>query len=132
MSKALQWIIGICAVLLVLAIVFSTVAPFFIPGQAYTGVNGYGYGMMGRGHMFGGGNMMGFGGFGGPLLGIGMLFFPLLLLGLTVLGIVWLVRAVSAPRAAAPLAPAATAPCAHCGYALQPGWKACPNCGEKV
>ncbi len=127
MSKALQWIIGICAVLLVLAIVFSTVAPFFLPGQAYTGVNGYGYGMMGRGHMFGGGNMMGFGGFG-----IGMLFFPLLLLGLTVLGIVWLVRAVSAPRSAAPLAPAATAPCAHCGYALQPGWKACPNCGEKV
>ncbi|MBI4771058.1 MAG: hypothetical protein HY784_11785, partial [Chloroflexi bacterium] len=88
MSKALQWIIGICAVLLVLAIVFSIVAPFFIPGQAYTGVNRYGYGMMGPGHMYGGGHMMGFGGFGGPLLGIGMLFFPLLLLGLTVLGIV--------------------------------------------
>ena len=54
MSKGLQWTIGISVVLIVLAIVFSTVYPFFAPQSAWNG-----YGMMGPGHMFGGRGMMG-------------------------------------------------------------------------
>ena len=125
MSKALQWTLGIGAVLIVAAIVFSTVWPFFAPRTGWSG--GYGYGMMGPGHMWGGGMM---GGFGMPFFGIGMLLWPLLFIGLIVVGVVWLVRSVATPGATQP--PAATTPCAHCGKPLLAGWKACPYCGEKV
>ncbi len=123
MSKGLQWIIGISVVLIVLAFVFSTVYPFFAPQSAWNG-----YGMMGPGHMFGGRGMMG--GFGMPFFGLGMLVVPLLFVGLVVLGVVWLVKSVATPGAPQP--PAVTAGCAHCGKPLQPGWKACPYCGEKT
>lgn len=120
MSKGLQWTIGISVVLIVLAFVFSTVYPLFAPQTAWNG-----YGMMGPGHMFGGRGMMG--GFGMPFFGLGMLVVPLLFVGLVVLGVVWLVKNVAAPQPSA-----ATTACAHCGKPLQPGWKACPHCGEKV
>lgn len=126
MSKALQWIIGIGVVLIVAAIIFSTVWPLFAAGTGWN--SGFGYGMMGPGHMFGGRGMMG--GFGMPFFGLGMLLWPLLFVGLIVLGVVWLVRAVATPHTPPPLA--ATAACAHCGKPLQAGWKACPYCGEKV
>ncbi len=126
MSKGLQWIIGISVVLIVIAMIFSTIFPFFAPRLGWA--NNYGYGMMGPGHMFGGGGMMG--GFGMPFFGLGMLVVPLLFVGLAVLGVVWLVKSVATPGAPQP--PAATVGCAHCGKPLQPGWKACPYCGEKV
>ena len=132
MSKALQWVIGIGVVLIVAAIIFSTVWPFFAPRLGWTG--DFGYGMMGPGHMFGGRGMMG--GFGMPFLGIGMFLWPLLFIGLIVLGVVWLVRSVARPTVpqapAAPQPPAPTAACAHCGKPLQAGWMACPYCGEKI
>ena len=132
MSKALQWVIGIGVVLIVAAIIFSTVWPFFAPRLGWTG--NFGYGMMGPGHMFGGRGMMG--GFGMPFFGIGMFLWPLLFIGLIVLGVVWLVRSVARPAVpqapAAPQPPAPTAACAHCGKPLQAGWMACPYCGEKV
>jgi hypothetical protein len=124
MNKTLQWTLGISAVLIALAVVFSTVLPFIAPQLGWTG--GYGYGMTGPGHMFGGGSMMG--GFGMPFFGFGMLLWPLLFIGLIVLGIVWLVRTVSTPGA--PAAPQAA--CAHCGKPVQAAWKACPYCGEKI
>jgi len=125
MSKVLQWIIGISVVLIVVTVIFSTVWPFFAPRTGLGG--GYGYGMMGPGHMGGGGMM---GGFGMPFFGIGMFLWPLLFIGLIVLGVVWLVRTVATPGALQP--PAATAACAHCGKPIQAGWKACPYCGEKI
>ena len=70
------------------------------------------------------------GGFGMPFFGIGMFLWPLLFIGLIVLGVVWLVRTVATPGAPQP--PAATAACAHCGKPIQAGWKACPYCGEKI
>ena len=124
MSKGLQWTLGISAVLLVAALVFSSVFPFFAPRLGW---NNYGYGMMGPGHMFGGGMM---GGFGMPFFGLGMLVWPLLFIGLIVLGVVWLARTVATPGA--PQMPFASVPCAHCGKPIQAGWKACPYCGEKV
>ena len=122
MNKALQWIIGISIILIVASVIFSTVYPFFAPN---TGGYGYGYGMMGPGHMWGGGMI---GGFGMPFFGITMLLWPLLFIGLIVLGVVWLVRAVTQPSAS--VLPTAT--CAHCGKPIQAGWKACPYCGEKI
>ena len=125
MSKGLQWILGISAVLIVVAVIASIVLPFFFPRTAWGGWQG----MMGPNHMFGGGPMMG--GFGTMgLFGLGMLGVPLLFVGLLVLGVVWLVRSAAAP--AAPQPPVASALCANCGRPLQAGWKACPYCGEKV
>ncbi len=123
MSKGLQWVLGVSAVLIVVAVVASTVLPFFFHQTAWGGWQG----MMGPGHMFGGAPMMG--GFGMPFFGLGMLLGPLLFVGLIVLGVVWLVRAV-APQSPPPAPVGVT--CAHCGKPLQAGWKACPYCGEKV
>lgn len=140
MSKGLQWVIGICLVLAIGVLIFSVVAPFFLPRVAVTMPGNMpgqyywrGFGFGGPGHMFGGRGMMG--GFGFPFLRAGFLIGPLLIIGLLVLGAVWLTRRRSAPvptpTPAAP-APAATTPCAHCGQPLEAGWKACPYCGEKV
>jgi hypothetical protein len=151
MSKALQWIIGIGVVLVVMALVFSFVAPFIFArfGYAAMGANpqfgdGRAFGNWGPGHMFGGRGMMGgFRGFGLPFMGFGMLLGPLALIGLVVLIVALLTRRNPAPVAAAAVAPApapaapaapvsATTPCAHCGQPLEAGWKACPYCGEKI
>lgn len=66
--------------------------------------------------------------------------FQLGLLALIVIGVVALVRAVFPPRPAAgaaapPPSPAIAEPlpaCPKCGYAIQPGWKHCPNCGSAL
>ncbi len=145
MSRFLQWLIGICLVLVTAAIVFSLVAPFVISraGLVAPGMGsriGGGFGFFGPGHMFGG-RMMG--GFGMPFLGLGMFIVPVLI----IIGVIALIAALftrrsPAPAAAmpmpaasmpAPAAPApATTPCAHCGQPLEAGWKACPYCGEKI
>lgn len=118
MNKGLQWTIGISVILIVLAMVFSTIAPYIFPNLA----GGYGgYGMMG-----GRGMMGGYGGFGFMPFGGFMFLGPILFIGLIVLGVVWLVRALT------PTQPVATTACTHCGKTLQPSWKACPYCGEKV
>ncbi|MBI4768909.1 MAG: zinc ribbon domain-containing protein [Chloroflexi bacterium] len=64
-----------------------------------------------------------------PFGWVGMIFmwlFPLGFLVLTVLGIVWLVRAlVGGPnRNALP-----TRACPDCGKSVQAGWRNCPHCG---
>ncbi len=147
MSKALQWIIGICFVVVAVAIIASLVAPLVFGGfgvAAGRGIQRFGdgrmFGFWGPGHMFmfGGRGMMG--NFGMPFFGLGMLIGPLVIIGLVVLAVVLLTRRSPAPaaQAAAPVAPAAiapapaTTPCAHCGQPLEAGWKACPYCGEKV
>jgi hypothetical protein len=142
MSRVLQWLIGICFILVTAAIVFSLVAPFFISrvGLAVSGMGprfGGGFGFYGPGRMFGG-RMMG--GFGLPFLGLGGLVGLLIVIGLIVLVVALFTRrgpAMAAPAPAAvmpapaPSAPATT-PCAHCGQPLEAGWKACPYCGEKI
>ena len=117
MSKPLQWIIGVSLVVILAATLFSTVMPFFFPRTG-------GYGMMGP---------HGMGGFGMPMFGFGMaamLGWPLLALGLLIFGAMWLVRQLGATATSS--ASAATSVCSHCGKPLQPDWKACPHCGEKV
>jgi hypothetical protein len=113
MNKTLQWTLGICAVIITLAVAASLIVPIFNPNW------GWRSGVMGPGMMYGGGMM----GFGWPLMGLGMLIWPLLLIGLVVLGVVAAVN-LARPRAAAV--------CPHCGQVVQAGWKACPHCGEKL
>ena len=92
-------------------------------GTSLTGGWGYGgWGMMGPG-------MMGRWGFG-PF-GIGMFFMWLIPLGfivLTVLGIVWLVKAIGSGNN--PASPSQT--CPSCGHGVQADWKNCPYCGTSL
>ncbi len=119
MSKPRQWIIGLGVVVIVAAVGVSALWPLFAAGAGWTGT-----GMMGPGHMMGGWGM--------PFFGLGMMLWPLLIVGLVVIGTVWLVRNLRQP-VPAPAPPASVSQaCADCGNPLQPGWKACPDCGEKV
>jgi len=81
-------------------------------------LGGWGYGGWG----YGGWGMM------GPWMMGGMMFmwvFPLAFLVLTVLGIAWVVRAISGGNN--PATPANT--CPNCGRGVQADWKNCPHCG---
>jgi hypothetical protein len=152
MSRGLQWLIGICVVVMTLGVIFGSVAPVFMPRMAVTVSGaapsqgqtlpwfalrgpGYGFGMpypmMGRGIR----------GFGFPFLGGGLyLGFVIVIIGVVILGAVWLSRprqklvaeAPAAAAAAAPVAASAAAVCAHCGQPMQAGWTFCPACGQKV
>jgi hypothetical protein len=105
-------------------------------GDGYWGM---GPGMMGRGGMMGGwcpwcggtgrlggGGLMG--GLFGLIFGLLALLIPIGLLGLLIVGGVWLVRNVG--RATAPPAPAKT--CPSCGRPTEPDWQNCPYCGEEL
>ncbi|HID87032.1 MAG TPA: hypothetical protein EYP55_06580, partial [Anaerolineae bacterium] len=93
-----------------------------------------GWGMMGPGMMggwcpwcggtgrLGGGGVLG--GLFGPLFILLGLLIPIGLLGLLILGGVWLVRNVG--RVAAP--PALARTCPSCGQPVQAHWQHCPYC----
>ena len=97
-----------------------------------------GWGMMGGGMMggwcpwcggtgrFGGGGLLG--GLFGLIFNLLALLIPIGLLGLLVVGGVWLVRNVS--RATTPPAPAET--CPGCGRPTEPDWRNCPYCGAPL
>ena len=112
MNKTLQWIIGGSIILITVLIIFSMIWPLFVPNTGWAG-----YGMMGPG-------MMGGWGFG-PFGLIFMWLMPVGFVVLTVLSVVWLVRAVGGGMN--PVAPTRT--CPSCGRAVQADWKACPHCG---
>ena len=107
----------------VVAIVSIIALLVLMLGTSLMGGRGYGgWGMMGPG-------MMGRGGF--APFGIGMFFMWLIPLGfivLTVLGIVWLVKAVGTGND--PVAPAQT--CPSCSRTVQADWKNCPYCGTSL
>jgi zinc-ribbon domain len=148
MSKGLQWVIGIGVVLVVAALVFSNVAPFFLPRAAASGAPlfvapfsqvaprfPFFWRFVGPGRVGPRLPFMGFFGLAGCL-------WPLLLAGLIILAFS-LFSHRPAPLPVAPTPPAATAvavpsaapgqaACANCGQPLQPGWRHCPNCGTPV
>ncbi len=115
MSKTLQWLLGLSALLLVLAFAASMILPFFFP------ISAAGYGLMGRGMM---------GGMGG--FGLGMFTWPLLLIVLVVAGAFWLGRGQRPSTPSTGAAPTLTRSCPACGGSLQSDWKACPHCGERL
>jgi hypothetical protein len=110
---------------IVVAIVSIITLFVLVFGASLIGGWGHGgWGMMGPGMM---GGRWGFTPFGW----IGMIFMwliPLGLLVLTVLGIIWLVRAFSGGNN--PVAPTQT--CASCGGGVQADWKNCPYCGTSL
>jgi H+/Cl- antiporter ClcA len=108
----------------VLAVIGIIVLLVFLAGASLLGGWGYGrWGMMGPGMMGGWGRA--------PFGWIGMIFMWLIPVGfvvLLVLGIIWLVRAISSPTGAHP-APRA---CSNCGRPAQPDWRVCPYCGKEL
>ena len=103
-----------------------------VPGLGWGGMRPYGYGMGGRGT---GGYCPWCGGTGfqspwGTLASMFALLFllviPIGFLALLVAGIVWLARSAGRPRSAESLN------CPHCAGEVEPGWKACPSCGERM
>ncbi len=98
-----------------------------------------GLGFLGAGRGYGGWGMMGpgmMGGYGGwgysPLNWVGMAFMwliPIALIVLTVLGVVYLVRAVGS-GSGNPSSVART--CLSCGRAVQLDWRNCPHCGASL
>ena len=93
-----------------------------------------GIGLFGGGRGYGGWGMMGPGMMGGwgfsPFAWIGMSFMWLVPIGflvLTVLGIVWLVRAVGRGNTTAP-----SRACPSCGRGVQADWRNCPHCGAAL
>jgi hypothetical protein len=117
MSKTMQWMLGLAALLLVLAFAASMILPFLSP------VTG-GYGMMGQGMLGGWGRMGGF--------GSGMFIWPLMLIGIVLAVVFWGGRGQRPATAPSAAAPTALPVCKACSQSLQPGWKACPHCGERV
>ena len=104
-------------VVVIIAVALLFVASLF-GGRGYGG-----WGMMGPG-------MMGGWGFS-PFGWIGMTFMWLIPIGfvvLTVLGVVWLVRAIgSGSQSALP-----GRACPSCGRAVQDDWRNCPHCGTQL
>jgi len=151
MKQVWKWVIGIVLGLVVLAVLVGV--GFLVWGNmhVYRGVAQFnrgfsqqGPGMMpygGFGYEFRGPGMMGyrmnpFGGFIGGLFMLGFLV-------LVVLGIIWLVGRVRAPKTITttsstsaaipePTQAAALTPCKKCGRPLQADWSVCPYCGKKV
>ena len=120
--KTWQWV-TIIVVAVAALLVGAVLGPFFLwgGGPGYRGMmGGYGRGMMGG---------FGFAPFG--LIGMLLMWvFPLGLLILVVLGIVWLVRAVSRPTSQPLVAPAKT--CQNCAKPVQADWQNCPYCGAAL
>jgi len=113
--KTWQWV-TIIVVAVVALLIGAALGPFFIGG------GGLGY----RGGMMGGYGLAPFGWIGMLLMWV----FPLGVLVLVVLGIVWLVNAVSRPRGQVPVAPAKT--CPNCARPVQADWRNCPHCGTAL
>ena len=118
--KTWQWV-----TIIIVAVAALLAGAALGPLVMWGGSSGY-RGMMGG---YGGGMMGGLAPFGW----IGMLImwiFPLGVLVLVVLGIVWLVNAVSRPRGQAPVAPAKT--CPNCARPVQADWRNCPYCSTAL
>lgn len=116
------------AVVLVVFMLGITLLPFLLGG----------WGMMGPGMMggwcpwcgvtgrFGGGGLVG--GLFGLIFTLLGLLIPIGLLGLLIIGGVWLVRTIGGTAAVVPPSPM----CPHCGRPVQADWQHCPYCGQEL
>jgi hypothetical protein len=66
----------------------------------------------------------------GAFWGLLMIIFTVGFLGLVVVGIILLVRALQQPNRDQPVSLARQ--CDHCGKKLAPDWQVCPYCGEPL
>jgi len=120
-------------------LIFIVVGLSLLPALLGGGYWGMGPGMMGRGGMMRGwcpwcagtarfarGGLIG--GAFGLLFVLPGLLIPIGLLGLLILGGVWLVRNIGSTTTVVPPSLA----CRHCGRLAQADWQHCPYCGEKL
>jgi len=121
------------AIVLVILLVGITLLPLLFGGWGMMGPS-----MMGRGWSEGwcpfcGGTGRYPGGFFGGMFGwlfvLAAMLFPLGFLVLLILGIVWLVRAVTRPREGTAAAPQT---CRRCGKPVAVDWRVCPFCEEDL
>ena len=124
------------AIVLIIFVCGVTILPFLFGG--YGGWGTMGPGMMGGEWSGGwcpfcGGTGRSPGGFYGGIFGwlfiLPAILFPLGLLALLILTIVWLVRAVGHPPSGAPAAPGE---CPECGKPVAGDWRHCPECGHDL
>ena len=135
MSKINWWMV---AALTLAAVVVLLVGASLLPGDwGYASESGQDtthWGMMSDG-----GNWWSWSPIFMLLMPLFMLLMPLLWLGLMVLGIAWLARAVFSPREQVTYRPAAPTlraepqgeACDECGRPGQADWQICPYCGHK-
>lgn len=125
------------AIVLIIFVCGVTILPFLFGG--YGGWGTMGPGMMGGEWSGGwcpfcGGTGRSPGGFYGGSFGwlfiLPAMLFPLGLLVLLVLGIVWVARVVSRPTTRTPSPSDQT--CPHCGKPVEVDWRHCPHCGETL
>lgn len=122
--RGIQWLIfGVVAIAVV---ILGLLLLAFTPGFGWIG-RGY-YGMM-RGWCpwCGGiGYLSPIGIIASLVMMIFMWLLPLSLIALLAVGIYWLFRS------GRPAGGGVRLHCPNCGAEIQPGWKACPTCGEKL
>lgn len=112
----------------------------FVIGASLLGGWGFGgWGMMGPGMTLAPARSAGVGGWGfGPFgwigtpFGVFMWLIPVGFVVLTVLGVVWLVRAVGGGAGQHPNPPSPARACPSCGRAVQADWRNCPHCGAAL
>ncbi|MCS7222593.1 MAG: zinc ribbon domain-containing protein [Anaerolineae bacterium] len=126
--KRAGWLAIGALVVIGLFILFVSL-PFLIGwigwGPRWFWTNRGGWGMMGPGVM-GGWSF-------GPLGWLGMILmwlFPLGLLVLLILGIVWLAKVIAQPEGQTLARPSRT--CPACGRPVQAEWRHCPDCGHSL
>ena len=159
MKSIWKWVLGILLVLVVIGLLVGSA--FLLHGFGRGGIEArefQGYGQFQRGPMMGEGQVFGFGGgpgrmmggygFGLPLIGICLFFLrgliPLALLALVVYGAYRMGKhrtsapdrnAVASTNLAAPATAAgetsAVKTCRKCGSVVQDEWRNCPICGTK-
>lgn len=88
--------------------------------------SGPGYGWM---PMMGNRGFSTFNGIGviGGIMMLAMLFIPVVLIGLAILGVVMLFE-----RSRSPLSQSQPLLCSNCGKPIKADWKVCPHCGNKL
>jgi hypothetical protein len=127
--------VGVFAAIVVVIFVIGVTLLPLVFGW-YGGSSAMGPGMMGGQTQGGwcpfcGGTGRGSGGFFGGMFGWAFMLmavlFPVGLLVLLILGVVWVARAVSRPTNQS-ASPGQT--CPHCGKAVEVDWRACPFCAE--
>ena len=119
--KRVNW--NAVAVFSAVVLLVFLVGVYLLGGWGYGGRGGIGSGMMGPG-------MMGAWGYY-PFGWIGMVFMWIIPVGLVVmvvLGVAWLIRAISGTGG--PVSPTGT--CPNCSRKTQANWSHCPYCGQAL
>jgi len=131
MKKIWPWILGISILLIVVVMLFGTGLLSIRRSPMTLGWGGETDRVWGDGYWHHRGMGMRW---GLPVMGLfGWLFvllIPLSFIGLIVLGVVLLVKAINPSNRKPP--ERQVLPCSNCGKRVEPDWSVCPHCGEHL